>query len=353
MCIIIINNMLYLYTVSNLAMQKQQTLQNDKTEPKSDWVFAFELAQRGVRGRMVHLHTSLNHILHQHHYPTALEHMLSDSLTVTALVGHSMGQGWRLSLQIQSQGLIRFITTDYYAPNETTKTIAARIRAYSGFDRKGIDAKAHKHPPNNAFALLQNGYFAMLLYPPAVAHTKQPYQGLTPLTGQSIGDCASAYFDQSAQLSTRFVLAYTKESNHKAPNHTAVGLFVQKTPAHAHAHALDTNEQQDDWIWAQSVLATLTQQELLEQAKTPKTLLWRLFADRDVVVYPKQPIEFGCTCSVQRVQQSLSIYSSKDLQHMITDANTITADCQFCGAHYCFDADTLINAANKSFKSTE
>jgi molecular chaperone Hsp33 len=37
------------------------------------------------------------------------------------------------------------------------------------------------------------------------------------------------------------------------------------------------------------------------------------------------------------VRQSLSIYSSKDIEHMTTDDGRVTADCQFCGAHYELD----------------
>jgi hypothetical protein len=37
------------------------------------------------------------------------------------------------------------------------------------------------------------------------------------------------------------------------------------------------------------------------------------------------------------VRQSLSIYSAKDIGHMTTDEGIVTADCQFCGAHYEFD----------------
>jgi hypothetical protein len=38
-----------------------------------------------------------------------------------------------------------------------------------------------------------------------------------------------------------------------------------------------------------------------------------------------------------RVRQSLSIYSAKDIAHMTTEEGIVTADCQFCGAHYEFD----------------
>ena len=41
------------------------------------------------------------------------------------------------------------------------------------------------------------------------------------------------------------------------------------------------------------------------------------------------------------MRQSLSIYSAKDIAHMTTDEGIVTADCQFCGAHYEFDPNSL------------
>jgi molecular chaperone Hsp33 len=58
-------------------------------------------------------------------------------------------------------------------------------------------------------------------------------------------------------------------------------------------------------------------------------------------VFDAQAITFGCTCSADRVRQSLAIYSARDIDHMTTDQGTVTADCQFCGAHYEFDPKTL------------
>ena len=38
---------------------------------------------------------------------------------------------------------------------------------------------------------------------------------------------------------------------------------------------------------------------------------------------------------------TLSIYSAKDIGHMTTPEGRVTADCQFCGAHYDFDPASL------------
>ena len=70
-------------------------------------------------------------------------------------------------------------------------------------------------------------------------------------------------------------------------------------------------------------------------------LLVRLFHEEGPRVFDAQAVKFGCSCSPEKVRESLSIYSAKDIRHMTTDDNQVTADCQFCGAHYTFDPETL------------
>ena len=81
--------------------------------------------------------------------------------------------------------------------------------------------------------------------------------------------------------------------------------------------------------------------ELIGPSVQPSELLVRLFHQDGPRVFDPQPVTFGCTCSADRVRQSLSIYSAKDIAHMTTDEGIVTADCQFCSAHYEFDPTTL------------
>jgi molecular chaperone Hsp33 len=73
----------------------------------------------------------------------------------------------------------------------------------------------------------------------------------------------------------------------------------------------------------------------------PTDLLIRLFHEEGPRVFDAQPVRFGCSCSAEKVRNSLSIYSAKDIAHMTTPEGILTADCQFCGAHYEFDPRTL------------
>ncbi|MGR3365435.1 MAG: Hsp33 family molecular chaperone HslO, partial [Maritimibacter harenae] len=81
--------------------------------------------------------------------------------------------------------------------------------------------------------------------------------------------------------------------------------------------------------------------EMIGPEVQPTEMLARLFHEEGPRVFDPQPVEFGCTCSAERVVESLSIYSAKDIAHMTTEEGIVTADCQFCGAHYEFDPKTL------------
>ncbi|MGB5836239.1 MAG: Hsp33 family molecular chaperone HslO, partial [Albidovulum sp.] len=66
-----------------------------------------------------------------------------------------------------------------------------------------------------------------------------------------------------------------------------------------------------------------------------------LFHEEMPRVYDAQSVTFGCSCSAEKVRKSLSIYPAAEIRDMTTDTGIVTADCQFCGAHYEFDPLTL------------
>jgi len=97
------------------------------------------------------------------------------------------------------------------------------------------------------------------------------------------------------------------------------------------------DDEAEKWTRVTSHLATVELTELIGPHVTPDQLITRLFHEEEPRVYDAQPVMFGCSCSANKVRQSLSIYSAKDLTHMTREDGTLTADCQFCGAHYSFD----------------
>ncbi len=107
------------------------------------------------------------------------------------------------------------------------------------------------------------------------------------------------------------------------------------------ASDLVQGDDSDNWNRVNILLDSVEELELIGPNVSSTNLLLRLFHEEIPRVFDAQPIEFGCTCSEDRVRKSLSIYSVKDLAHMTTDDGRITADCQFCGAHYNLDPATV------------
>jgi molecular chaperone Hsp33 len=97
----------------------------------------------------------------------------------------------------------------------------------------------------------------------------------------------------------------------------------------------------ENWNRANMLLDTVEDLELIGPSVAPTDLLVRLFHEEAPRVFDLQPVRFGCTCSEERVRNSLSIYSARDIEKMTTEDGIVTADCQFCGAHYRLDPATL------------
>ncbi|WIY26841.1 Hsp33 family molecular chaperone HslO [Parasedimentitalea psychrophila] len=308
-----------------------------------DTVLPFQLDTVDMRGRVARLDGVLDGILKQHDYPKQVEALVAEMAVLTALIGQTIKLQWKLSLQVQSKGPVRMIATDYYAPQ--TEGAPARIRAYASFD-------ADRLTDGTPFDQVSDGYFAVMI---DQGEGNKPYQGITSLEGDSISACAEAYFAQSEQLPTRFSLSFgTSMVPGGAEHWRAGGIMLQHMPKAspfvAQSEAVQDNltaadlvegEEGENWNRVNILLDTVEDLELVGPLVPPKDLLLRLFHEESPRVFDPQAVRFGCTCSEDRVRQSLSIYSAGDLETMTTDAGRITADCQFCSAHYDLDPTTV------------
>ncbi|MFT4012439.1 MAG: Hsp33 family molecular chaperone HslO [Paracoccus sp. (in: a-proteobacteria)] len=306
-----------------------------------DAVLPFQLERSGVRGRVARTGPLLEHILSRHDYPNAVSAMLAELVTLAALIGPTIKLRWKLSLQVRGNGAIRTIATDYYAP--ATDGAPARIRAWASFDPERLAGDGA------GFEQIGQGYFAVLI---DQGEGTTPYQGLTPLAGGSLSTCAQTYFAQSEQLPTRFELTVgrSRMAGQPAEHWRAGGIMLQTLPAQPvgqqAGEALESADilqgaQSEDWTRASMLMATVEQIELVDPALPLPNLVYRLFHEEEPAAFDRQALEFGCSCSADKVRGTLSIYSQKDISHMIDDRGVVTADCQFCGAHYKFDPLSL------------
>jgi len=310
-----------------------------------DTVLPFQLERSDIRGRVARLDGVLDEVLARHDYPAVVENLIAEAVLLTALIGQTIKLRWKLSLQVRGDGPIRIIATDYYGPSRDGEP--ARVRAYASFDAERLDENA---PP---FPQIGRGYFAILI---DQGSDMVPYQGITPIAGGSLSACAETYFAQSEQLPTGFAMSFGKERVAEGEEHwRAGGIMIQHLPdSELAARDGATGENgllsaadilsgaaSENWNRASILLETVKPMELVGPQVQMPDLLVRLFNEEEPRVFDPQPLQFGCSCSADRVRESLSIYSAKDIAHMTTEEGIVTADCQFCGAHYQFDPKTL------------
>ena len=318
-----------------------------------DTVLPFQLDVSDIRGRVVRLDGALDEILSQHQYPPQIEALVAETALLTALIGQSIKLRWKLSLQVRGKGAARLIATDYYGPSDDGEP--ARIRAYASYDAEQLD------PAASAYSQVGEGYFAVMLDQGA---GMTPYQGFTPIAGNSLSDCAQTYFAQSEQLPTRFALTFGKsQMPGEAPHWRGGGVMLQHMPQVGQSVAspegtgeggllthtdILAGEPAENWTRVNALLDTVEELELIGPTVAPTELLVRLFHEEGPRVFDATPVHFGCSCSAEKVHQTMSIYSQKDITHMTTPEGIVTADCQFCGAHYEFDPKTLGFEAKKA-----
>ena len=326
---------------------KKKIYSNSKWD---DIVLPFSLEKSDIRGRITRLDKSLNDVLGQHAYPNSVNTILAEALLLTSMIGQTIKLRWKLSLQIRSDGPISLIATDYFGPDKESGK--ARLRGYANYDRERI-----KNYDAVNFTKFGKGYFAILI---DQGPNTKPYQGITPLSGASLAECARTYFMQSEQLPTTFkiIVSQTKLLG-QAIRWRAAGIMLQHLPKNSSAKLENNNSfdsvlfgvnnpddfqseiNEDHWSRVGILTDTVEEIELIGPHIEPLEVLKRLFHEEGIVVYSKKNIEFGCTCSRKKVVNAMSIYSAKEINTMMNEDGMVTADCQFCGSNYCFDPSEL------------
>ncbi|TKW66509.1 MAG: Hsp33 family molecular chaperone HslO [Paracoccus denitrificans] len=309
-----------------------------------DTVLPFQFDRSAIRGRVARLDGVLDHILSRHDYPAPVAAAVAELALLVALIGPTVKLRWKLSLQVRGNGAIRTVAADYFAPE--ADGAPARIRAWASFDADRLNE-------GPLFDQIGEGYFAVLI---DQGPGTQPYQGITPLAGGSLSACAGTYFAQSEQLPSSFALSYGQSMMPgQKTGWRAGGIMLQTLPAQPvqsgeggsgddgliEAADILQGQESEDWNRANHLLSTVEEMELIGPTLAPTDLLVRLFHEESPRVFDPQRLEFGCSCNEEKVRGTLSIYSQKDIAHMTTEDGRVTADCQFCGAHYDLDPRSL------------
>jgi molecular chaperone Hsp33 len=303
-------------------------------EARDDAVVPFAVEPLDVRGRVVRLGATIDHILAKHGYPTPVARLVGEACVLTVLLATSLKIEGRFQLQTRGDGAIGMLVVDFDTPD--------RLRALARFDAEKLSARLR------ACDLLGTGHLAVTI---EQSDATSRYQGIVALQGQGLEDAARQYFDQSAQIPTRVRLAVAENVTGAGVQWRAGGVmtqFLPGSPERRYRADLDpgdapggltmaTPPADDAWIEAEALLATIEDHELVDPALSSERLLYRLFHEQGVTVFPAQDVRDACRCSNERIEAMLRRFTPLERRDMTGDDGLIGVTCEFCSTYRAFD----------------
>ena len=286
-----------------------------------DFVAPFQIEGEAVRGRIVRLGPVVDAILSRHAYPEPVADLLGEACALAALVGASLKFEGRLIVQAQGDGPVRYVVADY--------DTSGALRGYCRFDAEAVAALQGGFARPSAKALLGGGLFVMTVDP---ADLKDRYQGVVAIEGETLALCAEQYFAQSEQVPTRVRLAVASAGG----GWRAGGAVIQNV-AEDDARGATA----DAWERAQALFETLGEDELVDPALPAETLLYRLFHEDGVRLFPARPLLAQCRCSPERVAGMLSAFPPAERAEMVEPDGAIHVKCEYCARDYAVAPDAM------------
>lgn len=268
----------------------------------TDVIRRFVFDGSNVRGVHVHLSGAWRAVLERGSYATAVQALLGEAVAAASLLAATIKMDGALTLQTRGDGPLTMLVVQ--------ATAARTVR--------GMASVRAPLVRSDFAALLGAGHLGITIDP---GTGSERYQGIVSLQGDSLAEVLEGYFRNSEQLPTRLWLA--------ADGEQAAGLLLQQLPS--------AEPDADAWAHCTTLADTLRSEELL--ALPAEALLRRLYHAEPVRLFAPDAMRFYCRCSRQRVSEMLRAMPREELLEAAAGAGgELAVDCEFCNAHYGFDA---------------
>ena len=292
----------------------------------TDVVLGVAIPSRNARGRITRLAGVVDEVLANHGYPPAIEKLLAEALTLTALRGSLLKepQG-QLTLQAQTKGgIVDLMVCDY---------LGGALRGYVRHDPERLAGASGEPTLKELFG---NGYLAITFDQPV---SNERYQGIVPLEGKSLADAAQSYFSQSEQIPSLVRLAAEKRGQHWF----AGGLLLQHLPEGEEGRErLHTRLDHPDWPHVAILGGSVKAEELTDPKLPLDDLIWRLFHEEDEVrTLPAIGLSRGCRCDPVYVRSVIARFPADEREAMVGDDGLIRVDCAFCSSSFAIEPGEL------------
>ncbi|MDE0932606.1 MAG: Hsp33 family molecular chaperone HslO [Novosphingopyxis baekryungensis] len=315
-------------------MTEQNTPQNSpQSETFSDRPLRFSIPGRSARGRAVRIEDSLADILSAHVYPPAVEALLTEAVTLTALLGSLLKDvGGELTMQAnQGQGAVTLLVCDYRD---------GELRGYAQYD----EAKVAELPPEpSLFGLFGQGYLA-ITFDRRTQNKDEPggrYQGIVPLEGASLAEACEYYFAQSEQIPTLIRTARGVVDGRPV----AGGFLIQHlAEGEEGRERLHVRLDHPEWEHLRALAEMVKPEELGHPGLPLEELVWRLFhEEQEVRIEQGTMLRKGCRCDPDHIRSVIGRFPAEERRAMADDDGAIKVDCEFCSRQFPISLVSLEN----------
>jgi molecular chaperone Hsp33 len=275
---------------------------------ESDLVRRFNLERHPIRGHAMRIGGAWQKLREHQDYPPAVQQLLGEAIGAVVLLAATLKFNGTITLQLQGKGLVNLLVAQC--------THDFKVRGMARHDT--IEAEPEFR------SLAGEGTIVVTV---EATDRASSYQGVVPITGNSLAECLEAYFLQSEQLPTRVSLA--------ASALAVSGMLVQRIPGEG-GKAVDPAALESAWMKADHAMAALAPAELLEDDVEQR--LVRMFGDDEVRVFGGNAVTFECRCSRERVANVLRSLGVDEVRGVIAEQGAVTVTCEFCQKPYKFDS---------------
>ena len=275
----------------------------------ADIVRRFVFERYPIRGHAVRLGRAWLGLREHQDYPLAVQKLVGEAVSAAVLLAATLKFDGTLTLQLQGKGLVNLLVAQC--------THDFKVRGMARHDPIGDSAGFR--------SLAGDGQIIVTV---ESTDRGSSYQGVVPISGDSLAESLEAYFVQSEQLPTRVLLAATPG--------VVSGMLVQRIAGVGGKQApTDPAALEEAWMKADLAMETLTPEQLL--ADDIEQRLLRLFGDDEVRVFSGHDVVFECRCSRERVANVLRSLGQEEVRSVIAEQGSVTVTCEFCQKPYKFD----------------
>lgn len=268
-----------------------------------------------VRGEVVQLTDTLHTILKQREYPQAIEILLGEMLSATALLASTLKIKGRISLQIQAQGQFKWAMAEC--------NHLGQLRALADFEAD--DRFSQATDSSTVLSTLEKPVLFINIEP----EIGERYQGIIALDQPTLSGCLMQYYALSAQIPTHIVLA--SDAN------ATGGLLIQLLP-----RTEDEKASIDQDLWPRLIILTDTLKANELTQLDAQEILYRLYNEEEIRLPEAEQLSFGCTCSKQKCENALLNIGENAVKETLIAQNPIEMDCHFCNSKYTFNAEEAL-----------